>query len=305
MPNPEMLYTGEWATLEVHWPGRRCERIGLLLHDQTGNILRFKIRGDWSVPDGEEELWRDLNADLERMAAELGVQQMLEWLDSTASHVFRLGTRKAVIFSDIEAELDTLYNEHVIGGAVIESEQAKHKAMSHNGSWKCALSTSGSFLALAANIALVAVWSVSHHSSQAPATTAEMVQKGSAHDPVPPLLSETFPTRLVDVTLPAELSLPAHRATAVRSPRHRSFHLDTRRVKIVRLNTVRAALPSPPSFPIATQTLPSEVALSLPSPPDFRPQHRLIHALMASFRTVGRVFVDHQNSPVSKPNQDD
>ena len=300
-----MLYTGEWATLEVHWPGRPCERIGLLLHDQTDNIVRFRIRDDWSVPDGEEELWRDLNADLERMAAELGVQQMLEWLDNTASHVFRLGTRKAVIFSDIEAVLDTLYNEHVIGGAVIESEQAKHKAMSHNGSWKCALSTSGSFLALAANIALVAVWSVAHHSSQAPATTAEMVQKGSAHDLAPPLLSEAFPTRLVDVTLPAELSSSAHRVTAVRSPRHRSFHLDKRQGTTVRVNTVRTAMPSQPSFPIVAQTLPSEVALSLPRSPDFRPENRFIHALMASFRTVGRVFVDHQNSPVSKTQHDD
>jgi hypothetical protein len=300
-----MLRAGEWAVLEAHWPGNQPQRIGLLLHDQTGNILRAKIRDDWSIADRDGELWRDLNADVERMASELGAQQTVEWLGN-ASHTIRLGSRKAVTFSDVDAALETLYIQHVIEGSAIEPEQAKDTAISQNRTWQRALGTSGSFLALAANIALVAVRSVSHHPSQPPPMAVEMVQKGSAYDnPLPPLLSEALPTRLLDLTLSTNLASSGHRATAVqRYPRHRNFHSNTRLAATVRPHILRAALPSPPALPLATPTPPSEVALSLPTPPDFRPRHRFLHALIAPFRTVALAFVDHENNSGSKSQQD-
>lgn len=306
MANREMLRAGEWAILEAHGPGQPAQRIGLVLHDQTDNTLRAKVRCDWSIADGEDELWRDLDADLERMASELGSQQILEWLETTASHTFRLGRRHAVTFSDLEAALEMLYFEHVIEDSATESEQAKDATISHTRTWPRALGPSLSFVALAVSVAFVATRSGFHHPSQSPPTTAEMAQKGSAYDaPLPPLLSQAFSTSLLDATLAETLSSLAQRATAIQFRRHRKFHLNIRPAARVRPRIARAALPSAPSLPVAIQAPASYVAFSLPSPPDFRPRHRFIHALIAPFRIVAVAFVGHENHSASKFKQSD
>jgi hypothetical protein len=301
MPDPKTLRSGEWAILEAHWPGQPPQRIGLLLHDQTGNKLRAKVRRDWSTAEGESEAWADLAADIERMASEVGAQQTVEWLEDTASHTIRLGARKAVTFSDIEAALETLYIHHVIEGSATESKQAKGAGISRTRTWPRALGLSGSVGALAANIALFAVRSLSHHPSQSPAMTAQMAQKGCPYDsPLPPLLSDAFPNRLADVTLRGNLSASGQRATAIPSPRRRKFHPNTRSVATVRPHITRATLPPSPSLPIVTQTAPSGVAPSLPTPPDFRPRRRFLRAVITPFRTIALAFSGHGNDSASE-----
>ena len=306
MPNRETLRAGEWAILEAHWPGQQPKRIGLLLHDQTGNTLRVRIRSDWSIADSEGELWQDLDTYLERMASELGARQMLEWLENIASHTIRLGARHAVTFSHVEAALEMLYIQHLIEDSAIQSERPKNGTVSHSRTWPRALGPTVSFLALAASIAFVAIRSVSLHPSQSPIMTAKMAQKASAYDsPLPPLLSQAFPTRLMDVTLAENWSASGQRPTSIQSPRHRKFHLNIRPAASVRPRIIRAALGSAPSLSVPTQTPASNVALSLPSPPHFRPRHGFIHALIAPLRIFAVAFAGHENHTASKFEQND
>lgn len=309
MHSPEVVRVGEWAVLEAHWPGQPPQRIGLLIHDQTANILRAKIRSDWSRAHGDGELWRDLNADLERMSEEIGAQQVLDWLESTASHTVRLGAREAVTFSEIEVLLEDLYIQHVREDSRIEPEQAKETAISLRRSWRRTLGTSGSVLALAATIAFVAVRLVSHRPRKSPSTTAEMIQNSPALDtPLTPLLSEPFPTKRLDLTLPTNFSSSRHRATAVHQfPRRRNFHLNTVAATLrLRISHVsEPALPPPPTLLVATQTLPSAAPMSLPAAPDFRSRHRFFHALIIPFRAIAVAFLDHPINSATKSQQND
>lgn len=83
------------------------------------------------------------------MGSEVGAEQMLEWLESTASHRIRLSARQAVTFSDLNGVIEMLYMQHVIKGPGIETEQATGGAVSHTRTWRRALGTPRSLLALA------------------------------------------------------------------------------------------------------------------------------------------------------------
>src|SRR4051812_30521657 len=86
---------GEWALLEAHWPGHASEPIGILLRERSQDRLYVKVRPEWwsRRPDSEEaELWRELAENLEQQAQEIGAAQVLEWLESTASHTIQIST---------------------------------------------------------------------------------------------------------------------------------------------------------------------------------------------------------------------
>jgi hypothetical protein len=103
-----ILRSGECVLLEAHLPGRHSQRIGVLVLDSTRNTLRVKIRPPPPSTNDEAEILRDLATDLETMALEMGAVQLLDHLQDTASNAVRLGVRKIVTFSDLEATLETL-----------------------------------------------------------------------------------------------------------------------------------------------------------------------------------------------------
>lgn len=109
---------GEWAHLELHPPGQRSRRIGVILRDIDRNQLYLKVQ-PW--PDAELygldrdtlDVCQDLSTDLEDQARELGAGGIFEYLSSTASHTIRIGTREKIATLDFDAAVRDLYRQCV------------------------------------------------------------------------------------------------------------------------------------------------------------------------------------------------
>src|SRR4051795_2372060 len=107
---------GEWALLEAHWPGCAPAPIGILLRERSRDRLHVKVCPKWcsQLPDLEEaDLWRELAEDLEQQAQEEGAGRVLDWLESTTSHVIRISTRQEIPLTTAAATLDHLYQQHL------------------------------------------------------------------------------------------------------------------------------------------------------------------------------------------------
>ncbi len=102
-----------WWLVEADVPGRGAEAVGvLLLH---GGSLRLKFRRDWDAFADEEdaEVLRELAADLDRKAAEMGPAALLASLEDTLSDSIRLSERRETMAADPDRALGRLYREHV------------------------------------------------------------------------------------------------------------------------------------------------------------------------------------------------
>jgi SOS-response transcriptional repressor LexA len=107
---------GCWSLLEVAQPGCRPISYGILLADEETGDLTFRLR-DFSCLEGLEEQEFDiLNAladDLRLKAREMGGLRLFDLLEDSLSNFFRISDRTSVIYSDANAAVDRLFDEHV------------------------------------------------------------------------------------------------------------------------------------------------------------------------------------------------
>lgn len=110
------LTSAEWAILEVHCPGKRAEAIGVFVRDMKRNEIYMKSKPGWwaLLPESvTPELWCQLFLDLAEKSRYLGADRMLEWLETSASHMFRLTDRQRLDVQDIADSVDALYSRYI------------------------------------------------------------------------------------------------------------------------------------------------------------------------------------------------
>lgn len=104
-----------WFDLRVHWPGSASARIGILLRDDEGGKLHLKIQPNWwkSKADPIEELiLSGLHDGLIEIANDIGAEGLFDWLENNASHLLRVGPQSEIQTDDVEATLQSLFQEH-------------------------------------------------------------------------------------------------------------------------------------------------------------------------------------------------
>jgi hypothetical protein len=122
MAQNEVARTLEWALLMAQLPARECSSAGVLLLDSTSDELHVRLRPELTgAPEDLVEFWRELSDDLIERSREVGGRQVLDWLETTASHVIQLGSRCSIESTDPRQTLELLYRQHVTGGR--ETEQ--------------------------------------------------------------------------------------------------------------------------------------------------------------------------------------
>jgi len=114
MSNP---HVADWMLVFVCAPGAEAEQepAGVLLLDPTSNQLLIKLKPSLEHTDESIlEVWQDMAVDLHSKAKVYGGAEVMEWLESTASHTFRVSERKrSEAAADLETTLQQLYIEHV------------------------------------------------------------------------------------------------------------------------------------------------------------------------------------------------
>ena len=121
---------GIWSLISAHPPGRPAQSIGILLADTRTDELHVKVEAErWNVfgDDLEGEVWRELVQALEQQSREIGAAAFLQWLGDIASHVVQISEPQAIHVSDIDTELESLYERHVLAKGC-EPEYGSHDA---------------------------------------------------------------------------------------------------------------------------------------------------------------------------------
>jgi len=105
----------EWAVLLAQLPGCDAISAGILLVDLSSDELYVKLLPKLSRAEAEvAEFWSELPQDLIERSKTVGGQQVLHWLETTASHLIQLGPRSLAKTSDPQDQLASLYRCHVI-----------------------------------------------------------------------------------------------------------------------------------------------------------------------------------------------
>lgn len=106
-----------WVLLEVVRPGCEAAPYGILLADEETGKFTFRLH-DLSRFEELDELEFDvlaaLPADLEGKGRDMGGLGLLDWMEDTASHYFRVTDRATIGYSgSARAAVDRLFDEHV------------------------------------------------------------------------------------------------------------------------------------------------------------------------------------------------
>ena len=113
MPNTNVA---EWMLVLLCVPGQHPKSGGILLLDPSTGHLALKLKTDIFVEDEAlSAFWSDLECFLKKEEEEKGGQLVVEWLETTASHVLQLSARNRIELTGrtlLEA-LETLYYEHI------------------------------------------------------------------------------------------------------------------------------------------------------------------------------------------------
>jgi phage repressor protein C with HTH and peptisase S24 domain len=105
-----------WSLLEVARAGGRPLPYGILFVDQETGRLTPRLRDLACFDELEEQEFDILNAlsgDLEQKAGEMGGLGLLESLEDSLSGFFRIGDRTSIVYSDANATVDRLFDDHV------------------------------------------------------------------------------------------------------------------------------------------------------------------------------------------------
>jgi hypothetical protein len=122
MVQNEVVRTLEWALLMAQLPAQERSSAGVLLLDPTSDELHVRLLPELTeAPEEVAEFWQELSDDLIERSREVGGRQVMDWLETTASHVIQLGSRCSIESTDPRQTLELLYQQHVTGGR--ETEQ--------------------------------------------------------------------------------------------------------------------------------------------------------------------------------------
>jgi hypothetical protein len=131
MTQNDAVRTVEWALLMAQLPTQDCSPAGVLLVDAASNELHVKLIPELTGANEEAaEFWRELPHDLRERSRTVGGQQVLDWLETTASHLIRLGSRHSIEVANPPETLDLLYRQHVTDDPAIE--QPVKQALRHS-----------------------------------------------------------------------------------------------------------------------------------------------------------------------------
>jgi SOS-response transcriptional repressor LexA len=107
-----------WSLLEIAQAGRSPIPYGILLADEDTGVWAQRLR-DIScfeeVDEPESDVLTALPADLEQKAREMGGIKLLASLEDALSGFFRISDRTSIVYSDAQAAVDRLFDEHVDG----------------------------------------------------------------------------------------------------------------------------------------------------------------------------------------------
>jgi len=110
-----VVRTVEWALLIVQQPRQECLPAGILLLDPISDQLYVRLLAE--LPRVHEDVvyfWRELSDDLIERSRAVGGHNVLDWLETTASHLIQLGTRHALETTNPENIVNLLYRQHVV-----------------------------------------------------------------------------------------------------------------------------------------------------------------------------------------------
>ncbi len=298
----------EWALLTAHLPRLRPQAIGILLRDLHRDQFHFRMRaGWWSVlsEDDEPEIWPALSEDLERRAREMGAKDLLDWLESTASHAFQISTRREIRIRNVEATLDCLYHQYVvtepydslaaslekrnlirlehIGSAGEVISQARAKRFLYDNRWHHAV--------LSATLIFgVIIAQIKRHPTTEPARWS----KTQASEPIVlPLFSAlAYRPLLLQIDSEAQLSLAEGRRRRKRHmnavhPPHKRFQSGFLGVRVQEVRTPAIDCP-PPQLLLEVNGAVSPLPFPIPSAPRFRsrPFIRAVSVFLKPFRKL-------------------
>jgi len=106
-----------WSLLEVAPSGCRPVPYGILLADRDTGQLTQRLRDAAcfdELDEQESDILIALPADLEQKAREMGGVRLLDSLEESLSGFFRITDRASIAYSDAQAAVDRLFDEHVV-----------------------------------------------------------------------------------------------------------------------------------------------------------------------------------------------
>jgi len=113
-PKMSNAHMADWMLLFVCAPGMEPEPAGVLLLDRQSNQLSVRLKPSLDQTDESIlEVWQYLAFDLVSKAKAYGGAEVLEWLESIASHTIRVSDRLLFEAADLQAALQQLYLEHI------------------------------------------------------------------------------------------------------------------------------------------------------------------------------------------------
>lgn len=114
MAKNDVVRTVEWALLIAQIPGQRPSAAGILIVDPASDDLHVKLLPELSGADEDvAEFWRELSGDLIERSRAVGGHRVLDWLETTASHIVQLGSRDSMETPHVPDALNLLYRRHV------------------------------------------------------------------------------------------------------------------------------------------------------------------------------------------------
>src|SRR5689334_8760516 len=132
MNHTDVVRNVEWALLIVQQPGQECLSAGILLVDPISDQLHVRLLAELPrVHEDAVDFWRELPQDLLERSRAIGGHNVLNWLETTASHFIQLGRRHVLETTNPENTVHLLYWQHVVGdpersGALKELRHIAH-----------------------------------------------------------------------------------------------------------------------------------------------------------------------------------
>jgi hypothetical protein len=134
MTRNDVVRTVEWALLMARLPGQEGSSAGVLLLDSASDELYVRLTPELAGAHEEtSEFWRELSHDLMERSRTGGGQQVLDWLETTASHLIQLGSRHSIKAANPQETMNLLYRQHVICDLEVERpiEQELRRGAAH------------------------------------------------------------------------------------------------------------------------------------------------------------------------------
>jgi hypothetical protein len=103
---------GDYALLELAWPGRPIRNIGVALLDPGTDRLWLRFTRHWDEGTDREYLGA-LQEEMEQRSRESGGKALLRWCEDTLSNILRITPRESLPVDSFNRVLGSLFDRHV------------------------------------------------------------------------------------------------------------------------------------------------------------------------------------------------